>query len=242
MLGLLCFDLDGTLADTESLKAASYAWAARRLRPDGDLDGLEADYLASCVGLSRETISRHLLGRYGLEGPARAHDGTVEPWQSFVGLRLERYRAMLADGALVRRHAIGPAVALARRARGLARRVALVTTTDRRNADGVLAALGLADAFDALVTADDVAAVKPDPESYRLALSRMGVGAADALAIEDSPAGIRGALAAGVAVLAVPSAHTRGGVRGLVAAGALAADRVIAPEELDAAVRAYAAG
>ena len=239
MLDLLCFDLDGTLADTEPLKAQSYGWAAHRLRPEVGAADVAAAY-PPYVGRSREEIARGLLATFGLGDAARAHDGAVEPWESFVGLRLQRYRAMLADGDLVRRHALGEAVGLARRGRTLARRVALVTTSDRRNADAVLAALRLADAFDVVVASDDVSRTKPDAEPYRLAASRAGADAGASLAVEDSPAGIRGALAAGVAVLAVPTADTRAAVQAMVASGELAASALVPPAELGARVAAMA--
>ena len=236
MLDLLALDLDGTLADTEPLKAVSYGWAAHRLRPDLDPAEVEAAYPAF-VGRSRTEIARALTDRFGLAAAAAERDGTVEPWESYVALRLERYRAMLADGDLVRSRACAEAVALARGARGVAARTALVTTSDRRNADAVLAALGLAGAFDTVVTADDVGRTKPDPEGYRLALSRTGAAPAGALAVEDSPVGVRGALAAGLAVLAVPTALTRGPIRAMVAAGELDAAAVVEPTALAEAVR-----
>ena len=241
MLDLLAFDLDGTLADTETLKAISYGWAAHVLRPDLDPAAVEAAYPAF-VGRSREEIASGLTERFGLAEAAAARDGSVEPWEAYVALRLERYRALLADGALVRRYALAPTVALARRARSLARHAALVTTSDRRNARRVLGALGLDGAFDVVVTSDDVARTKPDPEPYRLALQRLGVAAAEALAVEDSPAGIRGALAAGLRVLAVPSDYTRASVRAMVEEGTLQGSEVVAPEALAAAVEARAAG
>ena len=238
MLDLLAFDLDGTLADTEDLKAKSYAWAAHRLRPDLDPDTVEAGY-ADCIGYSRQEISEMLLHRFDLEDAARAHDGSVDPWQSYVGLRLERYRAMLADVALVRAHA-RPAADLVRDAHALAHRVALVTTSGRRNASLVLAALGLSDAFDDIITADDVTRTKPDPEGYRLALSRARATPARSLAVEDSPAGVRAALAAEIPVFAVPDELTRHGIKALVAEGALPATSVFASDALAAGIRSRA--
>ena len=233
MLDLLAFDLDGTLADTEQLKAESYAWAAHQLA-GADEAAVEAAY-GDCVGLSREQISRALLDRFDLADAARQRDASVAPWEAYVGLRLERYRAMLDDGDLVRRHAREAAVALARDARSLARHVALVTTSDRRNADAVLRALRLEGAFDTIVTADDVAQTKPDPEGYRLALERLGADAARSLALEDSPAGIRGALAAGLGVVAMPSGFTHEPVAAMAESGEI--DGVTAPEALADAVR-----
>ena len=53
-------------------------------------------------------------------------------------------------------------------------RLGIVSTTWRENLDVVLAASGLADAFEVLVGKEDVAAVKPDPEGYLLALNGCG--------------------------------------------------------------------
>ena len=233
---LLTFDLDGTLANTEQLKAESYAWAAHQLRPDIDPADIVAAY-PEYVGRSREEIASALTDRFDLADAAAERDGSVEPWEAYVALRLERYRGMLEDTDLVRDHARAEAVALARGARDLAEKTALVTTSDRWNTDAVLGALGLTGAFDTTITADDVERTKPDPEGYRLALSRLGVDAGDALGVEDSPAGLRGALAAGIAVLAVPTDFTRDAIRDMVADGELAADAVTEPTDLDAAVR-----
>ena len=235
MLDLLAFDLDGTLADTETLKAESYAWAAHQLRPDVDTEAVEAAY-SDCIGLSRQEISLSLLRRFDLADAAREHDGSVEPWESYVGIRLEKYREMLADQDLVRAHVRAHAVALVREAATLARSVALVTTSDAHNAGVVLGALGLEDAFDTLVTADDVEDTKPDPEGYRLALTRTASAAERSVAIEDSPAGVRGAVAAGLQVVAVPDRFTADGVQALVRAGLIEAGDVTAPEGLRDAI------
>ena len=235
MLDLLAFDLDGTLADTETLKAESYGWAAHQLRPDVVPADVETAY-NDCIGLSRREIATSLLRRFGLAEAARERDGSVAPWESYVRLRLEHYRAMLADGGRVRRHAREHAIALVRDHAGLARQIALVTTSDAQNAGLVLGALGLADAFGTVVTADDVADTKPDPEGYLLAVSRLGADVRQSLVVEDSAAGARGAVAAGLAVVAVPDEHTRDGVQALVRAGLIGDDDVATPDALRQAV------
>ena len=244
VLDLLAFDLDGTLADTETLKAESYAWAAHRLRPDLDPAAVHRAYTDRCIGRSRQEIASSLLRQFDLEAAARARDASVEPWESYVGLRLERYRAMLADGELVRRRARAHAIALVRSGRQRARALALVTTSDAQNAGLVLGALGLAGAFDVVVTADDVESTKPSPEGYLLALARLGADARRSVAVEDSPAGVRAAVAAGLGVVAVPDRHTLGGIDALVRAGLIGRGDVATPETLDAAVarRAAASG
>src|SRR5918993_1431102 len=100
------FDLDGTLVETEELKALSYARAARELRPTlSEAEVVEAfkDY----VGRSRHEVATALLSRFGLEEAARARMaefGTRAPWQAYVQIRLQVYEWLLADRDLVEVH------------------------------------------------------------------------------------------------------------------------------------------
>lgn len=58
-----------------------------------------------------------------------------------------------------------------------------------------------------LVTAEDVAAGKPDPAGYLEAARRLGLPPADCLVVEDAPAGVQAALAAGMRVVGLPTTH-----------------------------------
>ena len=58
-----------------------------------------------------------------------------------------------------------------------------------------------------LVTAEDVTHGKPHPEAYLRAAARLGVDPARCVVIEDAPAGIEAAHAAGMRVVAVPTTH-----------------------------------
>ncbi|MGL5910420.1 MAG: HAD family hydrolase [Phycicoccus sp.] len=80
---------------------------------------------------------------------------------------------------------------------------ALVTMSWRSLADAVVEQLPPG-TFAAVVTGDEVAHGKPHPEPYRVAAEAIGVDPADGVAIEDSPTGVRSAVAAGVPTLAVP--------------------------------------
>lgn len=61
-----------------------------------------------------------------------------------------------------------------------------------------------------LVTADDVRRGKPAPDGYLLAAERLGVAPSDCLVIEDAPAGVEAARAAGMPVVAVLTTHAPG--------------------------------
>jgi len=67
----------------------------------------------------------------------------------------------------------------------------------------------LADAFDFVATRDDVERGKPDPEIYQLVARELDVPPAECLVIEDSPSGVKAALAAGMWCVAVTTPFTR---------------------------------
>jgi beta-phosphoglucomutase-like phosphatase (HAD superfamily) len=105
--------------------------------------------------------------------------------------------------------------------------LALVRGALRDEVDGALAVAGLADRFRMIVTAEDVPAGKPDPAGYLAAIAGMNsrpplperlIHPHEVLAVEDSPAGLEAATAAGFATLAL--AHS-GPPERLAAAGAV---------------------
>ncbi len=81
---------------------------------------------------------------------------------------------------------------------------ALVTMSWTRFAQAVVAALPPG-TFDVVITGDEVSNGKPHPEPYLAAAARLGVAAKDCVAIEDSPTGVRSAVAAGCRTFAVPN-------------------------------------
>jgi sugar-phosphatase len=85
-------------------------------------------------------------------------------------------------------------------------RVALASNSPAALCRLVLERLDLATQFSEVVSADDVEVGKPDPAIYLLAARRLGVDPVECLAFEDSPTGARAAIAAGMRVVAIPSA------------------------------------
>jgi len=74
---------------------------------------------------------------------------------------------------------------------------------------GHIERLGLARFFDGIVTIEQVEAAKPAPDLYLRATELLDVDPVDAIALEDSPNGVRSAKAAGLYCVAVPGPMTR---------------------------------
>jgi len=220
------FDLDGTLVETEVLKARSYARAAEELRPDVR----EADVIAAyddLVGRPREQVVAALMERFALEAPARAREaqlGAHSPADAFAGLRLRYYESMLADRSLVRGQAYPEAIALLQNVKRDGYLTGLATMSHAAQALVVLDILGLRPELDAIVTREDVEHPKPDPEIYLVLAQRVGVQPAECVVIEDSLPGVRSALAAGMRCVAASTALTRDALH---ASGVLPSDRIV---------------
>lgn len=82
-------------------------------------------------------------------------------------------------------------------------RMAVASSSPRQRLDRSLLSTGLADFFEFVVGGDEVEHGKPAPDLFRAAAAGLGVEPESCLAVEDSPAGIASARAAGMTVLAV---------------------------------------
>src|SRR5918912_4371554 len=140
MIRAVVFDLDGTLVETEALKALSYALAAVELRPD--LDEKEVvEAFKDFVGLSRQEVAVGLMRHFGLEEPARERMkefGVDTPWQAYVQIRLRIYETLLADPNIVLAHCYPHNIALLRDVRREGYTTALATQSHREQARRVL--------------------------------------------------------------------------------------------------------
>lgn len=206
------FDLDGTLIQTEKLKARSYARAAEELRPDA-VDGEEVvEAYKELVGRSRREVATRLVERFGLASAAGKRMeafGVETPWQAFVQVRLEYYREMLRDPDTLRRNRWPATVELLAGVDERGCRTGLATMSACDDARRVLDALDVAGRFDFVATSDDVENGKPDPEIYGLVLGELGLEARRTVVVEDSPAGVGAARRAGTVVVALATPFTR---------------------------------
>ena len=211
----MIFDLDGTLVQTEKLKALSYAQAAVELRPRAVDEDEVVEYFKEVVGLSRAEVARSLVDRFELEEKARARIaefGVNQPWQAFVQIRLAHYDKMLQTPQVIVDHQWPHNLAVLEMAKTQGCRTGLATMSRCAQATRVLQILKLSDTFDFVATRDDVESGKPDPEIYNLVSDELEVPPTECLVIEDSPSGIRAALDAGMWCIAVTTPFTQAGV------------------------------
>ncbi|MCA3747842.1 MAG: HAD family phosphatase [Rubrobacter sp.] len=187
MARALLFDLDGTLAETDSVHYPAWAGILASYGYEADWDF----YQERISGRLNPDIAAELLPQLSEEERRRIVEAKEEDFRRRVG-ELEPLPGLPEF--------VG-------RARESGCRVALVTNAPRENAVAVLRALGLEGCFDPIVLAEEAGAGKPDPAPYRRALRLLGVAPGEAVAFEDSPSGIRAAVAAGVPTVGVASTH-----------------------------------
>lgn len=202
-LRAIIFDVDGTLAETEELhrRAFNDVFAAQGLGWHWDQPRYRE--LLRVTG-GKERIRRDLADR-GIDPDA--HD-----IPALHRAKTERYTALMAGGGIALRPGIAALIDSARAA-GLL--LAIATTTSRPNIDALIRATMGCDAaqvFDVIAAGDEVAAKKPAPDVYLLALERLGLPAAAAVALEDSLNGLLSARAAGLRCVVAPAIYTRGDV------------------------------
>ena len=221
MIKAVIFDLDGTLVRTEELKALSYARAAMLWKSDVTEEAVVNAY-KEVVGLSRQEVSEYVLRSFHLEDAARKRmqkDDGGEPWKALAREHVANYIGMIETPGLLDKYKCPYNAGLLDYVKRGGFRVGLATLSHRPETEKILEILGLRGMFDVIATREDVEKGKPDPGVYLLVAHQLGVTPQESLVIEDSVNGIRAALAAGMACIAVTSNITRQSVHesGLVA-------------------------
>ncbi len=212
MIRAVIFDLDGTLVETEQLKAKSYARAAIQLRPNIFSESEAISAFEDFVGGSREEVSKGMLQRFGLEDAAcirMTEFSANEPWQVYTRLRLRIFEEILSDESVLKKAAWPHNIDLLNKVRAEQCKVGLATMSYCPQVERSLRALELERAFDFIATREDVENPKPDPEIYLLVAKALDVPPSECMVVEDSVAGVRAGLAAGSLVLAVATPLTR---------------------------------
>ena len=178
------FDMDGLMIDSERVSIACWSEASAAMGialPDG--------FFLQMVGLGDRDCERLLRQHIDEARIASLFSNCHDLYEARTQAGLPLRPGILELLDLLQAHGVPRAVA---------------TSTRQPRANRKLAASGLLPYFDAVVTSSDVQHPKPAPDIYLLAVQRLGKDPARCLALEDSPAGTRAALAAGMTAIQVP--------------------------------------
>jgi HAD superfamily hydrolase (TIGR01509 family) len=179
------FDMDGLLVDTEKVWYEAETEVVERLggtwgrsHQQELVGGSLASTAAYIVRVTGTDVAPDVVGTWMIEAMTRRLADGVELMPGAAELLAEVRRAQVRTG--------------------------LVTSSAAVIADAVLDVIGRGN-FDIVVTGDDVARHKPDPEPYLRAARLLGLPPGACAVLEDSPNGVTAATAAGCRVVAVPS-------------------------------------
>jgi beta-phosphoglucomutase len=198
MLKAVIFDFDGIIVDTEPIHYRAFQDVLKPL----ELGYSWEEYLERYIGFDDRDAFREVFRVAGRHLEERVLGDLItrkaEVFEEIVRKGVKPY-----PGVLELIKSISGTIPMA-----------LCSGALERDITPILGQLGIQGSFDAVVTADDVKASKPDPESYTLAVQRLAsafthspIVPQDCLAIEDTPAGIASARAAGLKVLAVTNSY-----------------------------------
>jgi beta-phosphoglucomutase family hydrolase len=183
------FDWDGVIVDS----SRHHEWAWQRLAQELD-HPLPDGFFHRSFGMKNETAIKELLG------------WTLDP---------ERLRRLSLRKEVLFREEVHRASAAALpgvrpwldQLRAAAIPCAVGSSTPLVNIECVSEMIGLAGRFDIVVSAEDVAQGKPDPEVFLLAAQRLGLPPERCVVFEDAHVGIEAARAASMRVVAVATTH-----------------------------------
>lgn len=178
------FDMDGLLLDSERAILDCFREAAAEQDAD-----IEPDWWLGMTGRGDAVCRALLVDRVGIAAADAVLASGHTLYVAIAEAGLPHRPGVLALLELLVAHAMPCAVA---------------TSTRSPLAQRKLEAAGLLAYFDEVCTSSDVAQPKPAPDVYLLAAERLGVPPAQCLVLEDSPTGVRAALAAGMTAVQVP--------------------------------------
>lgn len=203
----LIFDCDGTLVDTEQPYMDAFNAALAKLhRGPGAAPAVDSEVWGrDCSGRGLEHDAEYAVSTLGLSTTSGEF---LDLWKkNFAELTESPGSIPLLPGfdelyAYARGGGLRVAVASSSDAAGLRRKLTNGVVANSRVVSGL-------DAFDAIISNDDVTKHKPDPEIYLLTAEKLGVAPGACWVVEDTATGVSAGRRAGMCVAAVPNRFTR---------------------------------
>jgi beta-phosphoglucomutase len=184
-VGAVLWDMDGTLVDSEE-----FHWLSWRDTMAAEGLPIKRDQFVVTFGQRNDSILPHWLGA----------DATPDRIQHIGDAKEALYRKLVRDSGIA---ALPGAAEWVRRLNQEKWRQAVASSAPRANVEVVLEMIGLAGCFQAIVSAEDVTAGKPDPQVFLIAASRLEMPPGHCVVVEDALAGVEAARRAGMRSIGV---------------------------------------
>jgi len=184
------FDLDGVLVDSSEFHFRAWQiWAERHGTT------MTYEFFRETFGMVNDNIIPHLIPRKLSKEELRALSDEKE--------------AIFREIAKGRIKPLNGAVELVRALQSAGYKLAIGSSTPRKNIEVVLESIGLDDAFEVCIAAEDVTKGKPEPDVFLKASAAIDVPPSRCVVIEDAVAGVEAAKRAGMKAIAVTTTHPR---------------------------------
>ena len=183
------FDMDGIIVDTEPLSQE-----VDELIFQKEFNITVGDTYFETVGIKEVDAMQFYINHFGLD--INAEDLVRKKRAVYIELLKEKASPIQGSVELIN--------SIKRRYR-----LALASSATVEYVRTVLKKLTIEDAFEVIVTGDDVTNGKPDPEIYLLAASKLGLDPSKCLVLEDAEKGVKAAKNAGMKCIAVPTEFTK---------------------------------
>jgi len=190
MIGAVLWDMDGTLVDSEE-----FHWLSWRDTMSTEGIPITRDQFMMTFGQRNDSILPRWLGTAA----------TPDRIQRVGDAKEALYRRLVLDSGLA------PLPGAADWVRRLGQEnwtQAVASSAPRANLDVVLEVIGLAACFQAIVSAEDVTAGKPDPQVFLIAAERLNIPPGQCIVVEDAAAGVEAARRAGMHSIGVSRKET----------------------------------
>jgi beta-phosphoglucomutase len=186
----LLFDLNGTMIDDMPYHIKAWYRILNELGAGISMERTRQE----CYGKNHELLERIFPGRFTKEEKDRLSYEKEKQYQDEFRPHLK-----LIDGLDVFLEGSYQA----------GRKMAIGSAAIMFNIDFVINGLHIRHYFDAIVSADDVARSKPDPETWIKCAEKTGVPAVDCLVFEDAPKGVESAMYAGMETVVIMTQHEK---------------------------------
>lgn len=183
------FDMDGTLVD--NMRVHTEAW--RTLMDENGLEFDERTFLIQTAGQTNREIIPSVFGQLS---------------QEEIGRLARRKEEIYRESYLPHRKTIEGVVPFLTESKQIGVKMAVATAASNANMEFILDGLDLRRFFDAITTASDVAAGKPDPEMFLVSARKLGVEPENCLVFEDAFGGFEAARRAGMKAIGITTVNS----------------------------------